>query len=321
MLESSDPHIPFLPQSAFQAPPKRLNLFWRMAFFWLGTVLILLLYLALGNLAIASHNTILVYAAMTVIYPGLVLGQTALFRRFVDRRSWRSLGLNLSRKSLVNFLQGIGFALLLYGLVYGTLIALGQVKVVALQANTTILAGLLFSLLTAFISEPLIEEPSYRGYVYRNLNSHLPCWLAIILQSLMFTSSYVCATIISAWLGLKGAGPAGNLATYIPDMLLFGSLMQILCIAKNNLYMNMGFHIFSIEIGRTYLVSTSSLALLRLALAPELFLIAKFTVLILGIVLFVLWQSLRGHPIDWQARIADEPEAEDHKFKSNTYRV
>ena len=111
-----------------------------------------------------------------------VFAVVAIFRRWVDRDTFRSLGFemeNIRKESLLGLLSGIimitaGFLLLL---------VLHQIAWVGTNPDA---ANFFFSVVL-FVAVAFTEELFFRGYILGNLISSMNRWVALVVSSLFFT--------------------------------------------------------------------------------------------------------------------------------------
>lgn len=116
---------------------------------------------------------------------GIVLA-TWIARRWLDRRSFTSLGLQHNRRALPDLLFGIGLGGLLMGLIFLLEWSLGWLHFEAFawqsQPATEVLAGLaLFA--AVFLAVGFYEELLFRGYQLQNLADGLNVPLALLITS------------------------------------------------------------------------------------------------------------------------------------------
>ena len=72
--------------------------------------------------------------------------------------------------------------------------------------------------------EAFPEEITFRGYVYRNLNTRFPRWLALVLQVVMFVLAPIAVTAFMVAIGIG----TWDLITveYIINLVAFGTVLQ-----------------------------------------------------------------------------------------------
>jgi membrane protease YdiL (CAAX protease family) len=189
------------------------------------------LYLIAGpEPTIARH----VVAHLVVV--GTAIGFTAVFRRFVDRRPWRDIGLVApDRRQLACIAGGFAAGVTVVGLWFAVQLALGSAKVTGFEltergvpATTGVLAVGLWYYVTAAVT----EEVAFRGYIFQNLREALPMAWAVGLTGLLFASGH--------FLG-GSAGPV-HAAIGLLDFVLFSSLMILTRLRTGALWMAISFH-------------------------------------------------------------------------------
>jgi membrane protease YdiL (CAAX protease family) len=185
----------------FVSDDRRLRSGWRSALFVLAFLLVslvvavpvvpLLLFCGFGPRAGGDPRASLavVSLAVTAVALPFVLLVAWVFRRFLDRRSWRSLGFWWDRAAPrdlgLGFVAGAGIILLAAGLLFATgacryagLAGLGESDVGAL-ARLALLAG-------GIAAAALFEEVICRGYIQGNIAERSGPAAAIAASSLIF---------------------------------------------------------------------------------------------------------------------------------------
>jgi hypothetical protein len=163
-----------------------------------------------------------------------VVAVTWLFRRRVDRRGWRDLGLLLpGRPQLVA--SGAGFALGTLTIVafFGVLRALGWARVdggeVAERGVAEVVA-LLAAGLVMYATSALVQELAFRGYFFQNLAERLSIRTAAVVAGLIF-----------AVLHLPGAEFSVLLALVVADLTLMACFLTLTRLATGSLWLAIGF--------------------------------------------------------------------------------
>ncbi|MBI4788027.1 MAG: CPBP family intramembrane metalloprotease [Chloroflexi bacterium] len=119
----------------------------------------------------------------------VILGVVWLFRRFLDKRSLRSLGFELTRGWWQEFLRGFAYSTLGWAVIFALSLTFGAATIVGLEwssGNWGAVAGglgygLLLNILVGFA-----EETDARGYVLQNLAEGIRFWPAVLISSLYF---------------------------------------------------------------------------------------------------------------------------------------
>jgi membrane protease YdiL (CAAX protease family) len=189
------------------------------------------LYLVAGPDPTTVRNVV---AHLVVV--STVVGLTATFRRFVDRRPWRDIGLSApGRRQLACVAGGFTAGVAVVGLWFVVQLALGSAKVTGLEPTERGVAatiGLLVVGLLYYVTSAVTEEVAFRGYIFQNLRETLPTAWAVGLTGLLFASGH--------FLG-GSAGPV-HAAIGLLDFVLFSSLMILTRLRTGALWMAISFH-------------------------------------------------------------------------------
>ncbi|WP_343225201.1 CPBP family intramembrane glutamic endopeptidase [Paenibacillus sp. EZ-K15] len=228
-----------------------------------------------------------------------------LLRRYVDQRPWSGLGLSSPPSGFRYFLLGIGLLALVTtaALLIGS--AAGWLRIVAFHFPVATMLVILINVPIAFFYEAFPEELTFRGYVFRNLNTRFPRWLALILQVVLFVLAPIAVTGFMIAIGIG----TWDLITveYIINLIAFGTVLQLCRIVSNNLWMNIGFHLAWLEMVR-YVVVPSNYALIEI---EYLSIWGNYMVtigsVIIGIILLVVWSLRSKNRIDWNGVEPDLP--------------
>ncbi len=193
----------------------RLRAGWRLA---IQTSIMLAIWFGLGIplllLTLAFHwNTGGTLFFTLGILVELVAITTSVFlaRRFLDRRSFASLGLNLDRRVFPDLLAGIGITFIIMGMIYLTMSALGWIYFdgFAWQFDPLpLVLGQTFLFLLIFIITGWQEELLSRGYYLQTLSSGLNLFWGVVISSAVFGALHLGnpnATWVSA-VGISFAG-------------------------------------------------------------------------------------------------------------------
>jgi len=202
-------------QKLFISPDEpRLRAAWRL----LGQLLLLVVSIAiLGGL-----TNWLLSALDDISYGGFLL-QTALItsaaitfsilfaRRFLDRRSFTSLGLNWNRQAINDVIFGVALTGLMIGLIYLLEWIAGWLTVESLAWQSESWGNLAASILIMVILFGLVgwqEELISRGYWLQNLRDGLNLSLGVLLSSALFALAHSFNPNLSwqAFLGLFLSG-------------------------------------------------------------------------------------------------------------------
>ncbi len=148
------------------------------------------------------------------VYTLIVVGIVWLFRHFLDKRSFRSLGFQFARGWWLEALAGFAFAILMWGVIFLLSLTFGAATVVSFEWERTnglaILGGLLLGLLFN-ICVGIAEETDARGYILQNLAEGIRFFPAVLLSSLYFGMLHLLN---------PGAGLASTLGILFAGLLL-----------------------------------------------------------------------------------------------------
>ena len=147
-----------------------------------------------------------------------------IFRKFIDRRTFQSLGFALKGR-LFDILLGMlaGFALMAVG--FYVLKALNMLEVVGIKFDPAMVAFLF--VLCLFIS--LNEEILMRGYALNNLMTSFNKWISLGITALLFAL-------------LHGFNPNMNILSFT-NLILAGVLLGISYIHTKNLWFPIALHL------------------------------------------------------------------------------
>ncbi|WP_026115491.1 CPBP family intramembrane glutamic endopeptidase [Nocardiopsis kunsanensis] len=156
-------------------------------------------------------------------------------RRYLDRRPWEGLHLTGFREGWWPFLVGAlawaipGFA----GI--GIALGLGWVELVPRMAVPELVGYLALLTVLVLLYEALPEELIFRGYLFRNLNTVMAGWLAVVAQAALFTLFGTALWVLSS-----GWEVLGERVT-----LFFAMAVVIGClrVVTGNVWTCIGFHL------------------------------------------------------------------------------
>jgi len=165
----------------------RLRAGWRLLiqmilYFALSIVFfIIAISLGLGGTATSIVDQILSLAAIT--------GSVYIARRWLDKKSFESLGLKLNRQALVDILTGIGIPFVQMGLIYLTMLGLGWLVFTGFAWEFDPLSTVISSVLTLFVVFVFVgwnEEVLSRGYHLQTIASGTNLLWGVIISSILF---------------------------------------------------------------------------------------------------------------------------------------
>jgi membrane protease YdiL (CAAX protease family) len=169
-----------------------------------------------------SFVALLVAQVFTVLVMWLVVW---LFRRFVDRRSMMSLGLQFDASHRRDFAAGILWGIGIISAVFFILWAIGSLTVVSVSFPVTeILLGIVLFLLVGFG-----EELVMRGYVLNNLMASMNPYLALLFSAIPFALGHAL-------------NPNASVAGII-NIVFAGLVLGVYYIHRLNLWFPIGIHL------------------------------------------------------------------------------
>lgn len=150
---------------------------------------------------------------------------TWVFRRFIDRRSFMSLGFAFNAEYRRDFLAGLAWGLGLVAAVFIALWASGYVRVV----GTAFPAGSLVVLLLVMALAAFMEELVVRGYILNNFMQSMNPFLALLFSSVLFSVSHA-------------SNPNVDLVG-LANIILAGLVLGVYYIHRQNLWFPFGLHL------------------------------------------------------------------------------
>lgn len=207
-------------QKLFFSPEEpRLRAGWRL----LGQSLLMFFSIALlgtlGNLffsalAESSFASFLLFSSLTI--PLAITFSVFIARRYLDRRTFVSLGLRVDRQSISDLLFGIALTGLMLGLIYLFEWVFGWIEVESFAwqfegGRNLILSILIMVLIFSLASWQ--EELLSRGYWLQNLSYGLNRSLGVLLSSAAFALGHVMNPNLS-WQALLGLFLSGLFLAY-----------------------------------------------------------------------------------------------------------
>ncbi len=146
----------------------------------------------------------------------VIVSSVYVARRWLDKRTFTSLGLKWDRQAWFDLLAGIGFAAVAMGVIFTLEITLGWLKFEGFAWDTIEAASVGVSLLgaaIAFIFTGISEELLFRGYVLQNLRDGVGMRLALFISSAMFGAAHLTNPNAS-WIAALGITLAGYFLAY-----------------------------------------------------------------------------------------------------------
>lgn len=116
-----------------------------------------------------------------------------LARRFLDQRSFTSLGLQVNSQAVIDFLYGVGLTGLMIGLIFLGLWALGWLQIESFAWQVENWGSVTASILVMVALFTLVswqEELLTRGYWLQNLSAGLSPSLGVLISSALFALAH-----------------------------------------------------------------------------------------------------------------------------------
>jgi membrane protease YdiL (CAAX protease family) len=194
----------------------RLRAGWRLLIHWI-----------LLNILLVCFTLPFITSLEELFSPeGMLLSQVAelfgvgisvlLARRFLDKRSFSSLGLNINQQTLIDILVGISIPFFMVGTIYLISLSMGWLIFTGFawqfDSPVTVVSQVLLSVLT-FILVGWNEELLSRGYHLQNLISGLNLPWAVMISSAVFGGLHY-ANPNATWEGAVGVFLAGVFLAY-----------------------------------------------------------------------------------------------------------
>ncbi len=126
-------------------------------------------------------------------------------RKYIDKKSFKSLGLDFSKYGVIDLLTGFILSGLMIGLIFLSMYMLGYVEIVSIGYKTgfsnTILTVLLWFFAIGFTAS-WMEELIFRGYLLQNLAEGIGIRWAVVLSSIIFGVAHLPNTNSSVLSGI-----------------------------------------------------------------------------------------------------------------------
>ena len=146
----------------------------------------------------------------------VMTGSIYIARRWLDKRSFTSLGLKLDKKMWIDLLTGIGITFLQMGFIYIVMYALGWITFEGFawefESASSVTSGLV-GMLVVFILVGWNEELLSRGYQLQNLADGISLTWGVIISSAVFGILHL-GNPNATWLSAAGIFLAGIYLAY-----------------------------------------------------------------------------------------------------------
>lgn len=111
----------------------------------------------------------------------------AIFRKYIDQKSFRSIGLSFSKDFKLHLLIGIGLGAAIQGIGFIVLLRSGSIQWASTNVN---IPNLIYSLIL-FVSVAFIEEMFSRGYILNNLMESMSRFVALFISAALFSVLHI----------------------------------------------------------------------------------------------------------------------------------
>lgn len=119
----------------------------------------------------------------------IITGSVYVARRWLDKRSFESLGLKIDKHTLVDILAGIGITFVQMGFIYVVMLVLGWLTFEGFAWQFDPISVVISGVITFFISFIIVgwnEELLSRGYHLQTIASGLNLFWGVIISSVVF---------------------------------------------------------------------------------------------------------------------------------------
>ena len=181
-------------RSIFISPDEpRLRAGWRLL---IQTILFFLLVFCFGfpiglltflpNISVSLE--LLLFLDQVITFVAVTLS-VLLARRFLDKRSFSSLGLKISLQGVLDLFVGVAIPLVMMGMIFGIELASGWLTFDGFAWQSDSISQVIFQTFAALIIFVLVgwnEELLYRGYTLQNLSEGLNRFWGVLISSIVF---------------------------------------------------------------------------------------------------------------------------------------
>jgi len=162
-----------------------------------------------------------------------IVSSVWIARRFLDRRSFTSLGLVVSSRAAKDLAAGIGITAVMMGTILALELAIGWTHFEGWAWDALPLHQVVLDLLAGlaiFIAVGFYEEILYRGYQLQNIRDGAGLWMGILLSSVIFAVSHA-------------ANPNSVWYTTVAGIFVAGLLLAYGWLRTGSLWLPIGLHI------------------------------------------------------------------------------
>jgi len=207
----------FIARIFISSDESRLRAGWRLLLQTLLMILIaVILQSVLGVFFTPGKNGNVDFFISQVIELVYITGSIYIARRFLDKRSFVSLGLQVNKQVFVDVLVGIGITFAMMGLIYLAEVVAGWLTFESFAWQTdsvpTVLTGVL-TFLVVFIFVGWNEELLSRGYHLQTLASGINVFWGVVISSSLFGLAHL-GNPNATWVSAAGIFFAGVFLAY-----------------------------------------------------------------------------------------------------------
>lgn len=207
------PKRSFLAQVFLSPEEPRLRAGWRLL---LQTLLMLLIGTILGAIALFLGFPGLGSIGGQILNFLIITGSVYIARRWLDRRSFESLGLKLDGHTALDLLTGIGITFVQMGFIYLLMLGLGWVTFEGFAWEFDPINVVITNVITFFIMFILVgwnEELLSRGYHLQTIASGLNLFWGVVISSAIFGLLHL-GNPNATWMSAAGIFFAGIYLAY-----------------------------------------------------------------------------------------------------------
>ncbi|MCY7783228.1 MULTISPECIES: CPBP family intramembrane glutamic endopeptidase [unclassified Bacillus (in: firmicutes)] len=173
-----------------------------------------------------------------------------LLRR-MSSKPFCSIGLTGWRQAIPKAAMGAMYVIVLSGSGFAIAHLLGWIKVTQFHFSIHLVTVLLLNMIIAFFYEAFPEELTFRGTLYYALNRRFTCFIALLLQPILFV---LAPLTVSGFQYLAGIESPAITVDYIVLLLLFGFILQLLRVLTGSLWTSIAFHLAFLENSRFFVL-------------------------------------------------------------------
>jgi uncharacterized protein len=166
----------------------RLRAGWRLLLQTL-TLIILGLIISIIGIGLGLDNLTDNLIGGQILNLVLITGSVYVARRWLDKRSFESLGLKLSKQTWIDILAGIGITFVQMGFIYIVMLTLGWLTFEGFawqfDPTSTVITGVL-TFFVAFVLVGWNEELLSRGYHLQAIASGINLFWGVVISSAVF---------------------------------------------------------------------------------------------------------------------------------------